>query len=60
MSTPKVSVIIPAYNGADFLGEAIQSVLNQTYQNFELIIVDDASQDHTGDVIRQFDDPRVK
>ncbi|GAB4544516.1 MAG: hypothetical protein Kow0063_38250 [Anaerolineae bacterium] len=60
MSSPKVSVIIPSYNGADFIGEAIRSVLDQTYQNFELIIVDDASQDHTPDVIGQFDDPRIK
>lgn len=60
MSTPKVSVIIPAYNGADYLGEAINSILNQTYQNFELVIVDDASQDNTPDVVGQFDDPRIK
>lgn len=60
MSTPKVSVIMPAYNGADFLGEAISSVLNQTYQNLELIIVDDASQDHTSAIVGQFDDPRIQ
>ncbi len=60
MSTLKVSVIIPAYNGADFLGETIQSVLEQTYPNFELIIVDDASPDHTAQVVRQFDDPRLE
>lgn len=60
MSTPKVSVIIPAYNGADFLGEAIQSVLDQTYQNSEIVIVDDASTDGTAAVVRQFDDPRIK
>ena len=42
MHFPKVSVIIPTYNGADFLGDAIQSVLGQTYPNFELIVVNDA------------------
>lgn len=58
--TPLVSVVIPAYNQADFLGEAIQSVLNQTYANFELLIVNDASPDHTDEVVRQFCDPRIK
>lgn len=60
MNYPKVSVIIPVYNGADFLGEAIQSVLDQTYSNFEVIIVDDASTDHTADVVKQFGDPRIR
>lgn len=59
MNTPKVSIIMPAYNGADFLGEAISSTLNQTYQNLELIIVDDASQDHTPEVVKQFNDSRI-
>lgn len=60
MDNPKVSVIIPAYNGADFLGETIQSVLGQTYPNFELIIVDDASTDNTAEVVGQFKDSRIK
>lgn len=60
MDLPLVSVIIPAYNGEDHLGEAIQSVLNQTYPHFELIVVDDASQDNTLVVIGQFDDTRLK
>jgi glycosyltransferase involved in cell wall biosynthesis len=60
MSSPKVSVIIPTYNGADYLGEAIQSVFNQTYRNLELIIVNDLSPDHTDAVVRQFDDSRLK
>lgn len=60
MSLPQVSVIIPVYNGAKHLGEAIQSVLDQSYTDFELIIVDDASQDDTLDVVRHFDDPRLK
>ncbi len=54
MANPKVSVIIPTYHGADYLGEAIQSVLNQTYHDFEVIVVDDSSPDHTAQVMSQF------
>ena len=57
---PKVSVVIPTYNYARFLGEAIQSVLDQTFDDFELIIVDDGSTDNTKEVVASFADPRVK
>lgn len=60
MEDSKVSIIIPTYNGANFLGEAIQSVLNQTYPHFELIVVNDASPDHTDEVVKKFNDPRLK
>ena len=57
---PLVSVIIPNYNHAKFLDERIQSVLHQTYQNFELIILDDKSSDNSVEVINQYkDDPHV-
>ncbi len=59
MTKPLVSVIVPTYNGAAHLGAAIQSVLNQTFSNFELIVVSDASPDQTADVIQQFDDSRL-
>jgi glycosyltransferase involved in cell wall biosynthesis len=49
-----VSVIMPAYNCADFIGETIKSVISQTYQNWELIIVDDFSTDDTGNVVFEF------
>ena len=52
MNNPLVSVIIPNYNHARFLDERIQSVLNQTYQNFELIILDDKSTDNSVDMFR--------
>ena len=57
---PKVSVIIPTRNRAAFLQAAIQSVLNQTFQDFEIIVVDDASQDQTAEVIRSFTGPRIR
>ena len=55
-----VSVIIPTYNQAKFLAESVQSALDQTYQNIEVIVVNDASTDHTDEVMSRFNDPRIK
>lgn len=55
---PSVSVIIPTYNRCDFVREAMASVLAQTFQDFELIVVDDGSTDGTADVVREF--PRIR
>ncbi len=51
-----ISVIIPSYNAAAYVGEAIDSVLAQAYDNIELILVDDGSTDHTAEVARQYAD----
>jgi glycosyltransferase involved in cell wall biosynthesis len=60
MAAPKFSIIIPAYNNAEFLVETIRSCLNQTFANFELIVVNDASPDNTDEIMRCFDDRRIK
>jgi glycosyltransferase involved in cell wall biosynthesis len=56
----KVSVIIPTYNRAYILPEAIESVLRQTYSNFELIVVDDGSTDETAKTVERFCDPHIR
>jgi glycosyltransferase involved in cell wall biosynthesis len=57
---PLFSIITATYNRVHLLPRAVKSVLNQTYQNFELIIVDDGSTDNTEDVCRCFSDHRVR
>lgn len=59
-NVPTVSVIIPTYNRAHLVKRGIRSVLAQTYGDFELIIVDDASKDNTREVIKSFDDKRIR
>ncbi len=54
-----VSVIIPTFNRAHLIRETIASVLKQTYQNFEIIIVDDGSTDNTAEVVKSYSDPRI-
>lgn len=58
-STPLISIIIPTYNRADLIGKAIQSILNQSYINWEVIVVDNYSNDNTKDVISAFNDNRI-
>lgn len=60
MSTQKISVIMPAYNHERYVGEAIESVLNQSYENFEFIIINDGSTDRTPEIINSYKDSRIK
>lgn len=57
---PKFSVIVPVYNGASFLRQSIESVLAQTYTDFELIVIDDFSDDNSYEIARSFNDKRLK
>lgn len=59
MASPLISVIMPVYNGEKFIRETIDSILNQTYRNFEFIIVDDGSVDSTRQIISSYDDKRI-
>ncbi|MCU0560206.1 MAG: glycosyltransferase [Desulfobacterales bacterium] len=57
---PLVSVIIPVFNGAAYIASAIRSVLAQKFRDFELIVVDNRSDDGTVEIVRRFDDPRIR
>jgi len=56
----KVSICVPNYNYGEYIGECIRSILNQTYKDFELIIVDDASTDNSIEIIESFSDSRIR
>ena len=57
---PFLSVIIPTYNSSNFIEDTIQSILDQSYKNFELLILDDCSQDDTFEKIKNFKDKRIR
>lgn len=56
---PRVTVLMPVYNGEAFLKEAIDSILNQTYQDFEFLIINDGSKDKSVEIIKSYDDSRI-
>ena len=57
---PIISVCLPVYNGEKYIQECLDSILAQSFQNFELIIVDDGSTDHTLEIVKQYADPRIR
>ena len=60
MPSPWVSVIMPVYNTSKYLGDAIQSILQQSFRNFEFIIINDGSTDDSENVVLSFNDPRIR
>jgi len=60
MSSPKISIIMAAYNAEKFIHQSIDSVLSQTYRNFELVIVNDCSTDKTSEVVESYSDYRIR
>ncbi|EBR4041011.1 glycosyltransferase, partial [Salmonella enterica] len=55
----KVSILMPTYNSADFIEEAVNDIIMQDYVHWELIIVDDGSTDNTRDILRKYNDERI-
>jgi glycosyltransferase involved in cell wall biosynthesis len=60
LENPKITVIMPVYNSGKYIKEAIESVLNQTFEDFEFLIISDPSTDDSIDIIESFNDPRIK
>ena len=60
LTVPKVTVLMPVYNGEKYLREAIESILNQSYSDFEFIIVNDGSTDNTVEILNEYTDSRIK
>lgn len=59
VSEPKLSVLMPVFNGERYLRESIESVLNQSFKEFEFLIIDDGSTDNSATIISSYDDPRI-
>ena len=60
LARPPISVLMTTYNHEKYIGDAVRSVLGQTFGDFEAVIIDDGSSDRTGDVVRSFTDPRLR
>ena len=59
-NTPIITIIMPAYNAASTIANSIDSVLSQTYTNWELIVVDDGSTDNTIEIVKSYLNPKIK
>src|SRR5437868_6203051 len=57
---PRIAVLLPVYNGEKYVADAVQSVLDQTFTDFELVVIDDGSTDRTADVLASFSDARMR
>jgi len=57
---PEITVLMSVYNGEKYLREAVESILNQTFSDFEFLIIDDASTDSSLEILQSYDDPRIK
>lgn len=60
MTAPEVTVLMPVYNGSAYLPAAIRSILDQRFEDFEFLIIDDGSTEPVGDIVRSFHDPRIR
>lgn len=60
LNNPKVSIIVPVYNAENYITDCLNSILNQSYSNIELIIINDGSTDSSETIIKQISDPRIK
>src|ERR1022692_2808232 len=58
-NSPEISIVLPTYNGAAYIRESLDSCLNQTFQDFELIVVVDGSTDNTEAILNSYSDPRL-
>jgi hypothetical protein len=58
--TPRVTVLMPVYNGEEFLREAVESILGQTFPDFELLVINDGSTDGSAEILRNMSDPRMR
>ena len=60
MNNPKVTVLMSTYNSEKYLREAVDSILSQTFKDFEFLIINDGSTDKTSEILRDCKDPRIK
>ena len=60
MSHPPVTVLMPVYNGERYVASAVKSILDQTFRDFEFLVINDGSTDRSSDIIREFDDPPIR